>query len=273
MTHSIPQRWLIFQNWTGPSAAALRESNVNICSGAQEVHDPPVLLALGGELVVKCCSAAVDPVGRVGAAVFAQPAIRQVQHGAALEGLQAGRGNEAWERHRLFTELRTHKTPSSEWKKIHTIGQCYIMRSVICHNYSFETHISFLREVFLNAHPDSIQSRLPFLRSLVQLALQSLNVLWTTKTANVTRDTKTNRIKLQIKVTNFLQRAAWWGHRAGRGSRCCNTATRSSSYCWRACPLPLSCPTSPPLSSSRNRAPWTESRPWRTPICSGWGCW
>lgn len=68
---------------------------MNICSGAQEVHDPPVLLALGGELVVKCCSAAVDPVGRVGAAVFAQPAVWQVQHGAALEGLQAGRGNEA----------------------------------------------------------------------------------------------------------------------------------------------------------------------------------
>lgn len=64
-------------------------------SGTQEVHDPPVLLALGGELVVKCCSTAVDPVGRGGAAVFAQPAVWQMQHGSPLEGLQAGRGNEA----------------------------------------------------------------------------------------------------------------------------------------------------------------------------------
>jgi len=66
-----------------------------ICSGAHEVHDPPVLLALWGELVVEGCSAAVDPVGCGGAVVLAQSAVWQVQHGAPLEGLQAGRGNEA----------------------------------------------------------------------------------------------------------------------------------------------------------------------------------
>lgn len=38
--------------------------------------------------------------------VFAQAAVWQVQHGAPLEGLQAGRGNEAGDGHRLFNELR-----------------------------------------------------------------------------------------------------------------------------------------------------------------------
>lgn len=37
--------------------------------------------------------------------VFAQAAVWQVQHGAPLEGLQAGRGNEAGDGHRLFHEL------------------------------------------------------------------------------------------------------------------------------------------------------------------------
>lgn len=83
----------------------------------REVHDPPVLLALWGELVVKRRGAPVDPVGRGGAAVFAQPAVWQVQHGAPLEGLQAGCGNEAGERHRLFTELQTHETTKYEWEK------------------------------------------------------------------------------------------------------------------------------------------------------------
>lgn len=72
------------------------------------VDDPPVLLTLGGELVVERGGAAVDPVGRGGAVVLAQPAaVRQVQHGPPLEGLQARRGDEARDRHRLLVELRT----------------------------------------------------------------------------------------------------------------------------------------------------------------------
>lgn len=38
--------------------------------------------------------------------VFAQTAVWQVQHRAPLEGLQAGRGNEAGDGQRLFNELR-----------------------------------------------------------------------------------------------------------------------------------------------------------------------
>lgn len=87
-----------------------------ICSGTQGVHDPPVLLTLGGELVVKCCSTAVDPVGCGGAAVFAQSAVWQVQHGSTLEGLQVGCGNEARDRHWLFMELQTHEI-KKEWGK------------------------------------------------------------------------------------------------------------------------------------------------------------
>lgn len=83
----------------------LLEQSIFIRFGSQKDPDPPVLLTLGGELVVKCCSAAVDPVGRGGAVVFGQAAVWQVQHGAPLEGLQAGRGNEAGDGRRLF-ELR-----------------------------------------------------------------------------------------------------------------------------------------------------------------------
>lgn len=67
----------------------------SICSRTREVDGPPVLLVLGGELVVKRCGTAVDPVCCGVAVVFAQPAVWQVQHGSPLEGLQAGRGNEA----------------------------------------------------------------------------------------------------------------------------------------------------------------------------------
>lgn len=59
--------------------------------------------------------------------------------------------------------------------------------------YSSNTHISFLREVFLNADSDSLQSGLPFLRGLVQLRLQLLDVLQhqkqPRKMTNVTYDT------------------------------------------------------------------------------------
>lgn len=111
MTHSVPERWLIFQNWTGPSATACQRNKCGllICSGNREVHDPPVLLALGGELVVKCCGAAVDPIGCGGAVVLYQSAVWQVQHGAPLEGLQVRCGNEAWDGQRILTELHTNK--------------------------------------------------------------------------------------------------------------------------------------------------------------------
>lgn len=79
-----------------------------ICSGATEVHDPPVLLALGGELVVKGGSAPAGPVGRGGATILAQRAVWQVQHGVALEGLQAGCGNEAGDGQGLLAELQEH---------------------------------------------------------------------------------------------------------------------------------------------------------------------
>lgn len=264
MTHSIPQHWLIFQNWTGPSAAVC---GLHICFGTQEVHDPPVLLALGGELVVKRGGAAVDAVGRGGAAILAQRAVWQVQHGAPLEGLQAGRGNEAGDGHWLFTELQEGRRRS--------VLNMWLFLVLVNETSSFFplTHVSFLLEVFLNAHSDSLQSRLPFLRGLVQLGLQLLDVLQQREQSgtmvNVTHDTGTN----QSCGRKLLQRGVWWWRRAGRGSRCCNTATRSSSYCWRWCPAPPSSPTSPPSSSSRSTAPWTESRPWRSPICSGWGCW
>lgn len=68
----------------------------------------------------------------------------------------------------------------------------------------YKTHISFLLEVFLNADSDSLQSCLPFLRSLAQLALQPLNVLQhhkqPAKTINATHETGTNRIELDVKV-------------------------------------------------------------------------
>lgn len=72
------------------------------------VDDPPVLLTLGSELVVERGGTAVDPVGRGGAVIVAQAAaVRQVQHGPPLEGLQARRGDEARDRHCLLVELRT----------------------------------------------------------------------------------------------------------------------------------------------------------------------
>lgn len=65
------------------------------CGWGKRVDDPPVLLTLGGELVVERGGAAVDPVGRGDAAVVSQPAaVWQVQHGPPLEGLQARRGDE-----------------------------------------------------------------------------------------------------------------------------------------------------------------------------------
>lgn len=79
---------------------------MSCCRGGE---DPPVLLALGGELIIESGGAAVDPVGRGGAVVLAQPAVRQVQHGAPLERLQAGCGDEAGDGHGLLTELQhTH---------------------------------------------------------------------------------------------------------------------------------------------------------------------
>lgn len=71
-----------------------------------------------------------------------------------------------------------------------------------CHHYSSKTHISFLCEVFLNADSDSLQSCLPFFRGLVQLSLQLPDVLQPRKMTNVMHDTKTNRTKLKIRVTN-----------------------------------------------------------------------
>lgn len=129
-------------------------------------------------------------------------------------------------------------------------------------------------QVFLNADSDSLQSCLPFFWGLVQLTLQLLDVLQSTKKAEYHTQCKSQEGQsLRIRVANFSPPGAWWWHRAGRGSRCCNTATRSASDCWRACPPPLGCPTWQPSSSSRNTAPWTGSHPWRSPICSGWGCW
>lgn len=67
-------------------------------------------------------------------------------------------------------------------------------------HYSSSTHISFLSEVFLNADSDSLQSCLPFLRGLVQLSLQLLDVLQQPrKMTNVTYDT-TNK---QDKTSTF----------------------------------------------------------------------
>lgn len=75
--------------------------------GGEGGQDPPVLLALGGELVVERGGAAVDAVGGGSGAVLGQARVGQVQHGAALEGLQAGGGDEAGQRQGLLTELET----------------------------------------------------------------------------------------------------------------------------------------------------------------------
>ena len=66
---------------------------------------PPVLVVLGGELVVERGRAAVDPVGGDGAAVLPQPAVREVHHGAPLERLQAGGGDQPREGQGLLPEL------------------------------------------------------------------------------------------------------------------------------------------------------------------------
>ena len=55
----------------------------------------PILLIFGGELIVKSGSSAADPVGSRWAAVLTQAAVRQVQHGVALIGLQAGGRDQA----------------------------------------------------------------------------------------------------------------------------------------------------------------------------------
>lgn len=86
-----------------------------------------------------------------------------------------------------------------------SIWPLLLCSNVTRHLHLSKTHISFLLEVFLNAESDSLQSCLPLLRSLVQLSLQPLNVLQhqqqPTETINATYDTRTNRIKLEIKVS------------------------------------------------------------------------
>lgn len=65
---------------------------VGLFSGCRS---PPVLLSLGGELVVKGGGAAVDAVGGGGgSAILHQCRIWQVQHRLTLKCLQAGCGEE-----------------------------------------------------------------------------------------------------------------------------------------------------------------------------------
>lgn len=118
--------------------------------------------------------------------VFAQAAVWQVQHGAPLEGLQAGRGNEAGDGHRLFHELRDGAEKITCLHTRTTVGS----RT----SSSFQTHISFLCQVLLNADSDSFQGCLPFFGALVQLALQPLDVLQTTTTIVMPPKTKSCRL-------------------------------------------------------------------------------
>lgn len=247
-----------------------------ICSGTQGVHDPPVLLTLGGELVVKCCGTAVDPVGRGGAAVFAQSAVWQVQHGSTLEGLQVGRGNEAWDRHWLFMELQTHERKRRVGKRhtkrrFHTTQQLRGLKSWLFFQNLHFLLVPGLPECWFGLSPES-SAIFPGTGSAHPPASRC-PAAETRRQISHTRFKNQQGQRLRIRVANFSQPGVWWWHRAARGSRCCNTATRSASDCWRACPPPLGRPTSQPSSSSRNTAPWTGSRPWRSPICSGWGCW
>lgn len=62
----------------------------------------PVVFILWGELIVECGRSAVDAVGRGGAAVLSEAAVREVEHGAPLVGLQVGSGDQARDGHRLF---------------------------------------------------------------------------------------------------------------------------------------------------------------------------
>lgn len=229
------------------------------------VHAPPVLFTLGGELVVKRCSAAVDPVGCGGAAVFPQPAVWQVQHGPPLESLQAGRGNEAWNGQRLLPQLRTHKM-TNEGRKMHTGEQFTLF------NYWVFTFPSCLRSSWMLIR--TLSRVVCHLSGVWFSSLSSLSMSWGNKNSNIWV-MKPQKKKKTFKgfVHELLQRWVWWWRPVGRGSRCCNTATRSSSYCWRWFLPPRSSPTSQPSSSSHNTAQSTESRPWRSPIYSGWGCW
>lgn len=115
--------------------------------------------------------------------VFAQAAVWQVQHGAPLEGLQAGRGNEAGDGHRLFNELRDEGGETTTCSEAPTNRDS----SEANHHSSSQTHISVLCEVLLNADPHSLQGCLPFLWTLVQLPLQPLDVLQAATTTGVRR--------------------------------------------------------------------------------------
>lgn len=76
---------------------------------------------------------------------------------------------------------------------------------------SSQTHSSFLRQVLLNADPDSLQGGLPVLRSLVQLTLQPLDVLQAAPTTSVTRG--------QANAANLSQSESTHGQQFGDGVR------------------------------------------------------
>ena len=79
-----------------------------------------------------------------------------------------------------------------------------------------KTHVSLLREVVLDAEADSLQSGVPFLRGLIQLALKPLDVLGSGK------DDKHNTcVQRQTGSTSRASQKGFYRQEFGDGVRLC----------------------------------------------------